>query len=73
MDGVSASSLASANAARAGNRAARMEALRALVEAEPAAGPAGWARALGCSRTTVYSYLEELRGRNGDGEDVALG
>lgn len=41
-------------------KAARMEGLISALAREPEAGPAAWARAAGLSRTTVYSYLDEL-------------
>ena len=58
--------LGRANAQRATNRAARMAALGELMDVQPDAGPTSWARQLGVSRTTVYSYLEEI-GRDGHG------
>jgi hypothetical protein len=62
VDVQGASVLEKANAARRGNKAARMGALVQVLATDPDAGPAAWARSVGVSRTTVYSYLEELEG-----------
>lgn len=49
-----------ANAVRLDKKGERMDRLVEVMLDGPEAGVTAWARALGCSRTTVYAYLDEL-------------